>query len=83
MKARCQASAGLLPWTVHYEIIDEPGFGGGVDEELGMACEAVLNVLLGNPCGQRNRTRPKTIPKSVVVALFPWQDIGRTVDIAC
>ena len=51
-EARCQASPGLLPWAVCYEIIDEPGFGGGADEEIEPTREAAPDVLLGNPVGK-------------------------------
>jgi len=50
-EARCQASPGLLPWPVHYETIDEPGFGGWADEKIEPAREAAPTVLIGEPAG--------------------------------
>jgi len=40
-----------LPWPVHYETIDEPGFGGWADEKIEPAREAAPNVLIGEPAG--------------------------------
>jgi hypothetical protein len=44
-KARCQASPKALPRVACYEIIDESGFGGWVDETVKVARAAAAHVL--------------------------------------
>jgi hypothetical protein len=53
-----------LPWPVHYETIDEPGFGGWADEKIEPAREAAPNVLIGDTAGNEIELTHNPAPPS-------------------